>query len=113
MSATSNGVYLLRDLGAEVNTQSEIEVMWTNGIAEFFRTFEFFLLEPFFEKILATLCKDGTSKFERFMTIQRALVEEDPKVLEDWGELTGLHGNMFESFDCIWSSKNTLRLKRP
>jgi hypothetical protein len=46
------------------------------------------------------------------MTIQRALVKEDPKILEDRGELTGLHGNMFESFDCIWSSKNTLGLKR-
>jgi hypothetical protein len=76
-------VYLVRDVGAQIYTQREIEIMWTNRIAEFFRAFEFLLFEPFLKKILSTLCQHGTSKLKRFMTVQSPLVEKDTKILEN------------------------------
>jgi hypothetical protein len=63
-STKPSEIYLVRDIGAQVYTQCEIEIMWTNRIAEFFRAFEFLLFEPFLKEIFATLGQHGTSKLK-------------------------------------------------
>ena len=84
--------------------------MWTDGITKFFGTFQFLLFEPLLKQILAVLCEDRSSEFKRLMTVQSALVEENPKVLKNRRELTSLYRDMLESFDGIRCSKNSLRL---
>src|SRR5438046_4782440 len=83
--------------------------MWTDSVTEFFRTFQFFFLQPFFKQILAILCKNWSSEFERFVTVQCTLVKENAKVLKNRGQLTRLYRHMFESFNRIWCSKNALQ----
>lgn len=100
----------MRDVCAQIHTQREIEIMWTDGITEFFGTFQFLFFEPLFEQILAVLCEDRSGKFKRLMTVQGTLVEENAKILKNRRELTRLHRNMLESFDGIWSAKNSLSL---
>jgi hypothetical protein len=85
--------------------------MWTDGITKFFGTFQFLLFEPFLKQILAVLCEDRSSEFKRLMTVQSALVEENPKVLKNRRELTSLYRDMLESFDGIRCSKNSLLLE--
>ena len=75
--------YLVRDICAQVDTQREIEIMWTDGITEFFGTFQLLLFEPFLKQILAILCQDRSSEFKRLVTVQSALVEENAKVLKN------------------------------
>jgi len=74
---------LLRDVGTQVHTQREIEIMGTDGITELLGTFQFVLLEPLFEQVFAILCQYRSCEFERFMTVQSALVEENAKVLKN------------------------------
>lgn len=102
---------LVRDVGTQVDGQGEVEVMRTDGIAEFFRALQFVLLEPFFEEILAILSEDGTSEFEGLVTVQGAFVEENAKVLKNGRELARLHGYMLESFNCIGCSKDSLLIR--
>ena len=45
------------------------------------------------------------------MTIQCTLVEENAKVLKNRGKLAGLHRDMFESFDGVRRSENSLLLE--
>jgi hypothetical protein len=101
VSLTSSDDYLVRNIGAQVHTQREIEIMGTDSIAEFFGTFQLFLFEPFLEQVLAILCQYGSGEFKGFVTVQRAFIEENAKVLKNGRELTRLHRDMLESFDGV------------
>jgi hypothetical protein len=45
------------------------------------------------------------------VAVQSTLVEKNTKVLKNRGKLTRLHRDMFESFDSIWCTKNSLKFK--
>jgi len=98
----------VRDVCTQVDRQREIEVMRTDSITEFLRALQLLFLEPFFKEVLAVLKKDRSREFEGLVTVQGALIKENPKILKNRGELTGLHGDMLESLNCIGCSKNPL-----
>lgn len=109
MSSLGEARYdLVRDVGAEVDGESECHVVRTNDVAELFGAFEFVLLEPFLEELFAALLEDGTGELERFVSVEFALLEEDAEVLENGGESAGLDGDLLELLDRLRRSENAL-----
>ena len=56
----------------------------------------------------AALLKDGPAQFERLVLVELALVEEDAKVLQQWGRLTGRGRHLLKLGDRLGRSKNPL-----
>ena len=70
--------------------------------------YHFIFLEPLLQKLLPSLLKDWPRKLERFKVIQLALLQQNPKVLQDWRKPTRNSRSLFKRFDNCSGTQNSL-----
>ncbi len=97
---------LVGNVGTKVDTEGQVHVVLADNVTELLAAFDLALLEPLLEQVLATLVKNGTGKLERLELVERTLLEEDTKVLEDGRKSAGLVRDLLELLDGLSSSKN-------
>ncbi len=83
---------LVGHVGAEVDAEGEVHVVLADNVTELLAALDLALLEPLFEQVLSTLVEHGTSELERLELVERALFEENAKVLQDGRRVPGWLG---------------------
>lgn len=66
-------------------------------------------LQPFLQELFAALLQDGPAKLQRLKLVQLALVQQNPKVLQQGRSLTRLGRNTLEPTDGVWGAQDPLQ----
>lgn len=67
------------------------------------------LLQPFLQQLLAALLQDRPAQLQRLKLVELTLVQQNPKVLQQWGGLTWLSWDALELTNGLCSAQNSLR----
>ena len=59
-------------------------------------------LQPFFQQLLPTLHQDRSAQLQRLVLVELALVQQNAKVLQQGGRLTGLRRHLLELLNGLW-----------
>ena len=103
--------HLSRHSSPEEDRQCQSWVDLLHQLSQLLWTFELVLFQPFLHQLLLSLSKDGTAELQSFVLVQLAALEQDAKVLEEWGGLTWLCRNLLEPQDSLRCTKNALLCK--
>jgi hypothetical protein len=100
---------LVGNIRAEVYAQSHSNIGQPNHITKFLAASEFTLLQPLLEQVLLSLLQHRTRKFNGFEVVELPFLQEDTEVAQDRRLTTGNDGGLFELFDYLGSSQNSLK----
>lgn len=67
------------------------------------------LLQPFLQQLLAALLQDRPAQLQRLKLVELTLVQQNTKVLQQWGGLTWLSWDALELTNGLCSAQNSLR----
>lgn len=67
------------------------------------------LLQPFLQQLLAALLQDRPAQLQRLKLVELTLVQQNTKVLQQWGGLTWLSWDALELPNGLGSAQNSLR----
>jgi len=99
---------LVGHVGTQVDGQGERRIGRLHQVAQFFGALQLVFFQPFLDQLLSSLLQNGSAQLEGFELVQLTLIEQDAKVLEEWGRLTGLGGYLLELADRLRGPKDAL-----
>ena len=100
--------YLSRHSSSEEDRECQSWVDLLHQLSQLLRTLQFVLLQPFLDQLLLSLSKNRTAKFQSFVLVQLAALQQDAKVLEEGRGLTWWCRDLLEPQDGLRCTKNTL-----